>query len=341
MALNITNDSAELGVKLRPDFLSESTEQDVGGTSDTWELFGAFILLVLTLLTILFNGSLLFCILKNRKKQWTRNAHQIVYLILSDFIVGLLLLPRNAQIFMRDTGIPFTICATFSYILNATQNVSFYHIMAVCIHRVRMAIRIHVPFNTDHYNYGRESLVIWVGVILTLIPPYAIWGPHGEFLHRCRFEYIFGPMGPGAQTYLLVLYIIPWITTNTCYLFVLFKVKRSVRKVHVINTDSNEPTQTDSSASQTAKVNKRILKTVGLLLLAFNVSLVVSIAIVLGVLFGIVVPHELQPLVLINNICNPFIYMSASSSLKKETQRVIYEIMSSFKCSCFSRRENN
>ena len=236
---------------------------------------------------------------------------------------------------MPDTEIPFSTCATFSYILVTTQNVSFYHIMAVCIHRVRMAIRIHVPFNTDRYNYGRESLVIWVGVLLTSLPPYVIWGLHGgELLHRCRFEYVFGPMGAGAQIYMLTLYIIPWITTNTCYLFVLFKVKRSLRKVHVINTDSNKPTQTEPSASQTTQTNKKILKTVGLLLLTFNVSIMVSIAIVFGMLFGIVVPYILQSLILINNICNPFIYMSASSSLKKETQRVIYELMSSFKCSC-------
>ena len=229
MTLNTTNNSTDLGVKLCPDFLSESKDLDFDynydDNSDAPEIYpyfqiGAIFLLVSTLLTIVINGSLLFCIVKNRKKQWTRNAHQTKYLILSDFLVGLLLLPRNAKIFMPDTEIPFSTCATFSYILVTTQNVSFYHIMAVCIHRVRMAIRIHMPFNTDRYNYGRESLVIWVGVLLTSLPPYVIWGLHGgELLHRCRFEYVFGPMGAGAQIYMLTLYIIPWIATNTCYLF--------------------------------------------------------------------------------------------------------------------------
>ena len=197
-----------------------------------------------------------------------------------------------------------------------------------------MAIRIHIPFNTDSYNYGRESLLLWIGVLVALVPPYVFWGRHGEILDKCRFENVFGSMDAGAKIYLLVLYTIPWITTNILYLFVLFKVKRSLKRVHVINSNTNEPTQTDSSTSQTAQANKKILRTVGFLLLTFNVSIVVSIAIVLGQLFETVVPHILQSFVLINNICNPFIYMSASSTLKKETGRVVYEIISIFKCKC-------
>ena len=338
MEINNTHSSSDVLGKSRPDFLNGSTKHDFNKNdynSDLAEIYvGKTILLASTLMTITFNGSLLFCILKNKKKQWTRNAHQIKYLIMSDFLVGLFLLPRNAQIFMRETGIPFGTCATFSYILNATQNVSFYHIMTVCIHRVRKAIRIHVPFDTDRYNYRQESLVIWVGVLLTMIPPYAIWGRHGELLYKCRFEFVFGPLDAGAQVYILVLYIIPWITTNACYVFVLFKVKNSLKRIHVINSDLNEPTQTDTSVSQTDQTNKKILKTVGLLLLTFNISIMVNIAVVIGVLYEVVVPHVLQSFFLVNNICNPFIYMSASSSLKKETQRVIYEIVSIFKCTC-------
>ena len=336
MTLNTTNNSANSGDKPNTDFLNGSAvlDSDTSAESELYNMIGSLILLFSTIMTIMFNGSLLFCILKNKRKQWVRNAHQLVYLILSDFIVGFLLLPRNATILIGATRLSFSTCATFSYLLSTTQTVSFYHIMAVCIHRCRMAIRIHIPFNTDSYNYGRESLMLWIGVLVALVPPYVFWGRHGEILDKCRFEYVFGPMDSGAKIYLLVLYTIPWITTNILYLFVLFKVKRSLKRVHVINSNTNEPTQTDSSTSQTAQANKKILRTVGFLLLTFNVTIVVSIAIVLGMLFETVVPHILQSFVLINNICNPFIYMSASSTLKKETGRVVYEIISVFKCKC-------
>ena len=323
------NNSTNSGGGLKSDLLNGTAENNFDQNND---ISGGLILLFFTIMTIIVNGSLLFCILKNKKKQWMKNAHQLVYLILSDFIVGFLLLPRNAAMFIRATGLPFSMCATFSYLLLTTQNVSFYHIMAVCIHRCRIATRIHVPFNMDSYNYSRESLIIWIGVLLAMVPPYVFWGRHEEILYQCRFEHVFGPLDAGAKIYLLVLYAIPWITTNILYLFVLFKLKRSLKRVHAINYNSDKSTQTGCSTSQSTQANKKILRTVGFLLLTFNVSIVASMVIILGTLFETIVPHFIQSFIFINNICNPFIYMSASSTLKQETGRVVYEVISSFGC---------
>ena len=370
MALDMIANGTNIGQvnvgKLETDFLNRSVISEVDQNSDIstesvlYNMTSTIIAFLLTFMTILFNGSLLFCILKNKKKQWVRNARQITYLILSDFIIGVLLLPR---IFVRPTEVHFSTCAPLSYIFITTKTVSFYHIMAVCIHRVRMAIQIHVPFNTDKYNYGRESLIIWIGVMLALIPLYTIWGKHEEIIHKCTFDYIFGSMEKGAKIYLLILYVIPWIITNVLYMWFLFKVRRSLKRVHVAQTDSDVSTQADtrfrckfmnnhtcvidlqtgacvvepskqmdSSTSQTAQANKKILRTVGFLLLTFNVSIVVSMAIILGLLLETPVPLIIYTFTLINNICNPFIYASASSTLKKETGRVVNEIISSFRC---------
>ena len=338
MALNtIKNSTNNSCVNLKTGFCNDSAlldlDQNNGTSDDQLELhilISSLILFLSTVMTIIFNGSILYCILKNRKNQWVKSARQIVYLILSDLIVGFLLLPRNALIFLRTTGLSYSTCATFSYMFITTQSVSFYHIMAVCIHRYRLAIRIHVPMGGDRYNYGRESWIIWIGVMLAYLPPYVFWGRHGEVIFKCLFGYIFGPMDAGAKIYILVLYIIPWITTNLLYIFVLFKVKKSLKRVHAMNTDSNVSTNSDSSTSHTAQANKKILRTVGFLLLTFNASIMVTMVIVFGTLFETVVPRIFQAFVLINNICNPFIYMTASSKLKKET----YKILSCLRCKC-------
>ena len=295
-------------------------------------LLGSLVLLLSIGMTIIFNGTLLYCLMKNRKKQWVRNAQQIFYLILSDFIVGILLLPRSALIFMRSTGLSYRTCATFSYILATTQSVSFYHIMAVCIHRCRMAIQILSPVGVNRYNYGRESLFIWLGVLFVYIPPYIFWGRQGELIFKCLMGYLFGPSDTGAKLYMLVLYIIPWITTNVLYIFVLFKVKRSLKRVHAVNTDLNVSTNSDSSTPQTTHVDKKILRTIGLLLLAFNASIIVCMASVIGTLFGKVIPRVFQALLLINNVCNPLIYLSASSTLRKETYGLMSKLGSILQC---------
>ena len=58
-----------------------------------------------------------------------------------------------------------------------------------------------------------------------------------------------------------------------------------------------------------------------------DINCVVAISIVFGMLFDIEIPHVIQPLVLANNICNPFIYASANSTLKAETKRIALEII--------------
>ena len=296
-------------------------------------LISGLILFLSTVMAIMFNGALLFSIWKHRKKQWVVNAQQIVYLILSDFLVGVLLLPRNGLIFISPTGLTYRICATFSYMLTTTQSVSFYHMMAVCIHRYKVASQIQMPMGVDNYSYGKESLAIWVGVLLIYLPPYIFWGRHGESVSDCRMGSLFGPSDTGAKIYLFVLYVIPWLTTNFLYVFVLLKVKKSVQRVHADDQDTNAPTNTDSFPSQAVQANKKILLTVGFLLLAFNASLIVCIASILGMLFGIVIPPIFQSFILVNNICNPFIYISASSSLKKET----YGIFLNLRCKCLFR----
>ena len=296
---------------------------------ETNNLFSSIILLLVTGIIILFNGMLLYCTVKNRKKEWVKSIQQIMYLILSDFIVGILLIPRNALVFMHSVGLSYSTCATISYMLISTQCVSFYHVMAVCIHRCRMARDILLPSCVDRYNYGRESLAIWVGVMLACLPPYLFWGRHGEIIYKCHVEYLFGPMDTGAKIYAFVLYMIPCITTNILYIFVVLKVKMSVRRVHVINTNSNAPINSDASVSQTAQANKKIIRTVGLLLVTFNAN-IACMAVIIGTLFepGFTVPRIFQSFALMNNVCNPFIYMTASSTFKNE----IYKIILKLKC---------
>ena len=252
---------------------------------------------------------------------------------------------------------PHSTCAIFSYILVTSQSLSYYHILAVCIHRYRMAKRIHWPSAVDTYRYGRESLFIWISVLVVFIPPYLIWGRRGEIRCKCRFEHVFGPTDTGAKLYLLTLFCIPWITTNLLYMIIFLKIRKSLKRVHTVSHSTvstigtathgviNErpaaasSQQSAPSSSYNAVAAKRVLRTVGYLLLVFNVSCVVTISIVLGTIFHTAIPHIIQSLVLVNNICNPFIYTSTNSTLKKETKRIALEIINSLRCQ-LPRRTN-
>ena len=83
MTLNTTSNSANSGDKPNTDFLNGSAvlDSETSVESELYNMVGSLVLLFSTIMTIMFNGSLLFCIVKHKKKQWVRNAHQLVYLI--------------------------------------------------------------------------------------------------------------------------------------------------------------------------------------------------------------------------------------------------------------------
>ena len=123
---------------------------------------------------------------------------------------------------------PYSTCAIFSYILVTTQPLSYYHILVVCIHRYRLAKRIHLPFAAEGYRYGGREFTYLDSCDGQFMPPYFIWGRHGEILFKCRFKNVFGPSDIGAKLYLLILLVVPWITTNVLYVIIYHKIRISL-----------------------------------------------------------------------------------------------------------------
>ena len=264
---------------------------------------------------VLFNSLLLVSIFKNRTQAWSKPAKQLVYLIICDLIVGLLLIPRSALTFLEWKQQSYERCAFLSYILVSTQAVSYYHILAVCIHRYRVASKIKQQFATDRYKYNAESFAIWIMVTVVSVLPYVIWGRRGCILPMCRFEFLFDG---GAIIFFLVLFCIPWIGTNIIYLLIIRKVWVSLNKVFPSTTVmrgplESQPKPTASIPSYNLSANKKVLYTVGYLLLVFNISILVFICTLVGMLIGeeFTLPSALWPFVFTNNICNPFICVSA------------------------------
>ena len=304
-------------------------------------VFTSVFLCLFCVFIVFFNFLLLISILKNRTKSWSKLAKQLVFLVISDLIVGLLLIPRTALIFLEWKQQPYEICAFLSYISVSTQAVSYYHIFAVCIHRYRVARKVKQPFATDRYKYNVESCVIWIMVTVVSVLPYIIWGRRGCILPVCRFELLFEPFDGGAIIFFLVLFCIPWIGTNIIYLLITRKVWVSLNRVLPSTTIftvirgplETQPKPTTSITSYNLSANKKVLYTVGYLLLVFNISILVFVCALVGMLMkeGFALPGALWALVYINNFCNPFIYASAQNSLKSEMKRLLVVMLNALK----------
>ena len=218
---------------------------------------------------------------------------------------------------------------------------------------------------------------------MTYVPPFVIWGRHGEVLIDCRFFNLFGRSDTAAVVYILVLLCVPWILTNGIYLPMILRMMSTARiqtsvahgaaglRVAGTNGESfnldnqgttnqpaapalgdqitttqptvpacanqvttNEPiaqasaTQKQLSGPQinfTRERNKRVIKTVCYLLIAFNISILPLVLVPSMMLNGKQdsLPQQIQPLIFLNNICNPLVYTFSFIHLRDEVKRVL------------------
>ena len=254
---------------------------------------------------------------------------------------GVLLIPNITVRLLRLPKKPYWVCAVLCFTTISSQTISYYHMLAVCIHRYRKLRKIDLPSGNDKYSYGVESILIWIIVLLTSVPPFVNLERKDD-LQLCRIDYIFGSSDRLAIIYFLVLCCLPWLLTNVIYVAVL----RSMRARFIIvqpanhtilfrNTlDTVSPNTTGAPASVTMQpptTNKgvgqrsnKVNKVIGYLLFVLNIS-VLSPSIMFGVILGgyNTVSVWLQVLAYVNNVSSPFIYSLTIAPLRDELKSTL------------------
>ena len=183
------------------------------------------VVLTLCLFSVCLNSLLIYCFVAKRNQTWAKKAKQVFYLILSDLLVSLLLILRLIFEIASVGRKTYEFCAVFNFTANFTQLVSYYHVLALCIHRYTVVRKAHLPVQSDRTRYGIQSLIIWVTVFLASVPPYVFWGQYGEVLVDCRLWYILRSTDRGAVIYILASFCVPWIITNVVYMAMVFRFR--------------------------------------------------------------------------------------------------------------------
>ena len=275
---------------------------------------GITFLLLLSLFLIAFNSLLLHTILSNKDKAWAKRTKHIRYLIICDLVAALNLF---WSALLRFRNAPYWQCAIKTYLSSSTQVVSYYHMLAVCIHRFRKLSKIDLPHGTnDKYRYGIESLVIWMVVLLLSVPPFAI-SARNEDLPVCRIDVLFRPNIVMTSIYRLTLGCLPCFLTNVLYVAVLWKMRVHINAIQPVNytvhfrntqnanTDSERVTiQQQSDQTVPITSSNKVNKVIGNLLLVFNISVlspIISNALMLAGYEGVWIVW-IQILTYVNNI---------------------------------------
>ena len=290
---------------------------------------GITFLCLLSLFLIAFNSILLHTIISNRDKAWVKQTKHVRYLIICDLVAALNLF---WSVLLRFRNTPYWLCAIKTYLSSSAQVVSYYHMLAVCIHRFRKLRKIDLPRgNNDKYRYGVESLLIWIVVLLLSVPPFVI-SARNEDLPVCHIDVLFRPDIVITSIYRLILSCLPCFLTNVLYAALLWKMKVRINTVQPTNyevrfrntqnpntDEGSEPQSQSNQAVPISSLNK-VNKVIGYLLLVLNISVLsplIANALMLAGYEGVWILW-VQTLTYFNNIFSPFIYCLSIGPLRRE-----------------------
>ena len=317
----------------------------------------AYILAGICVFLVTANALLLYCIQTNKNKSWAKNTRQTFHLIVSDLVLGLLLIPLIANFALNIQTKTYIYCAFINFTSILPSGVSLYHMLSVCTHRYRMVKKVHLPSSNDAYRYDIESGVIWVLATLAFVPPYIVWARNDAPMVICVPTELFGPANRQATIYIMTLYLLPAALTNAIYVTALCHLRMRLNAVqsvpHLVRYTNNPgpsrlPHETQgetdrravtmviqqsistSLSTQTRSKMSKIMKLVGLLLVALNIS-VLSPVIALSMVTPETSNTLIGPLVFLsyfNNISNPFIHSLSIAPLREELITVLRRMLS-------------
>ena len=308
--------------------------------SDGSFISGVTILAAVAFAVTLFSVYLMVCISRIKGNASNNQIKPILHLAIIDTTVGVALICRAIFAVFHQAKQRYETCAVWCYIFVALQSVSFYHILDSCIHRFRVIKNISKPVPIKQgYSHGVKSLAIWIAVILVTLPPFVVWMRPGEILMSCRIDFMFITSNKGPAVYLLIVLCSPWLVTNILYISIIQQMScHSRNKILPQPTsdttrNSDRSTRPAASTQQDTAMNtrnavrnialnreKNIVRTIGILLLVFNISILSYIVILFESLISndFIVPWYVFTLALTNNLLNPFVYAFSITILRQE-----------------------
>ena len=183
--------------------------------------------IVLSVWIILFNTFVLICFIQNRRLLLKNTfAIQICQLCVCDIYVGLSTMPVYISGFSK--GIRFEFCV-FSFVLFiSSQVVVLFHILGICLYRLRIVSRVMAPNRVKVEKTGHMLVYLLVinGIVSIgiFIVPFFIWGNYRQTLHICSLPEIFTESYKSALTYCILFYIVPALLTNAVYIIIIVKL---------------------------------------------------------------------------------------------------------------------
>ena len=217
--------------------------------------------IILSIWIIMFNTFVMICFIQNRKILLkTTFAIQICQLCVCDLYVGFSTMPVYISGFSK--GVRFEFCA-FSFILFiSSQVIVLFHILGICVYRLRVVSRVMTPYSLKAEKKGYLLIYIIINGVICIgifTVPFLIWGNYRQKVYLCSLPELFTEAYKSALTYCILFYIVPALLTNAVYIAIIITLccsnQKAAKQANESSSQDNSAatlTRTDASACENA-----------------------------------------------------------------------------------------
>ena len=218
--------------------------------ASVWIILGVYFVCCWVLMT---NSIVLMCLMYNRQAVKRFINLQILSLSVTDFLEGLSFIPVVMMFQNPAALLTFWSCAVFLYSYLSAQFASILHALSICIYRLLTLRRQGTTYEANPIGMYKKLFIqvvsLWVGCLLFVLIIFVSFGQYDEStMTTCSLDVLLKENYFFSITVLNTMRIIPHVTTNVIYIYILIFLSKIWRRVSAIHPNTVTATSSKSSS---------------------------------------------------------------------------------------------
>ena len=188
------------------------------------------------------NSLVLMCVVFNRRAVKTFINLQILSLSITDFLEGLSFIPVVMMFQNPAALLTFWSCAVFLYSYLTAQFASILHALSICIYRLLTLMRRRGNSEISPFGMYKKLFIqvaaLWVGCLVFVLIVFVSFGKYRDSnIRTCSLDELFQQNYSFSITILNTMRVIPHVTTNVIYVYILILLSKIWKRVNVIRQE--------------------------------------------------------------------------------------------------------
>ena len=195
------------------------------------------VLITTGLWIIIINLLVFSCLITSHSAKKSFVNLQLLSLSVTDMLVGAFSIPVTLTFKITGSFPTYGACASLFYLYIVSQAATLNHALTICVHRLITVKRKHhnSAMKPKYLAVFLQVLSVWIVSFIVISIPFLIYGRFGETLSPCSLNTLFADDYTSAIGIFTSFLLIPHISLNIVYLYMLWFLKQKWKRIDLID----------------------------------------------------------------------------------------------------------